>query len=130
MPAIDLYFKAMVDRGASDFHLASGTLPMYRIAGNMVPAGGEAMTTEATEKLIYEIMPERNRQEWEQCHDTDFAYELGEQARFRCNVFSDRKGIGAVFRLIPTKIFSFNQLALPECVKKFCFLSKGLVFLI
>jgi twitching motility protein PilT len=72
-------------------------------------------------------MPERHRAEWEQCHDTDFAYELNDQARFRCNVFADRRGIGAVFRLIPTKIPSFQELGLPDAAKKFCFLTKGLV---
>ncbi len=127
MPAIDLFFKSMSDRGASDFHLASNTLPMFRIAGDMTPAGGEILNGEAVEKLINEIMPVRNRQEWEQTHDTDFAYELGEAARFRCNVFSDRRGIGAVFRLIPSKILSFKELGLPDPIKKFCFLSKGLV---
>jgi twitching motility protein PilT len=127
MPAIDLFFKSMLDRGASDFHLASNILPMFRVAGDMTPAGNEPLSTETVQNLINEIMPARNRQEWEQCHDTDFAYELGDQARFRCNVFSDRRGIGAVFRLIPTKILSFKDLALPDCIKKFCFLSKGLV---
>ncbi len=117
----------MLDRGASDLHLASHSLPMFRIAGDMTAAGNEVFNVETVTKLVNEIMPERNRQEWEQCHDTDFAYDLDAQARFRCNVFADRHGIGAVFRLIPSKIPSFTQLGLPECVKKFCFLNKGLV---
>jgi len=117
----------MVERNASDLHLTSGNRPMFRVAGNMVAANDQVLTAEAVQSLIGEIVPERNRQEWEQCHDTDFAYDLDSVARFRCNVFSDRRGIGAVFRLIPTKILTFQELGLPEALKKLCFLSKGLV---
>jgi twitching motility protein PilT len=121
------YFQLMVEQKASDFHLSSDNRPMFRVAGNMVPVNDQVLTTDEVKSLIGEIVPERNRQEWEQCHDTDFAYDMDDIARFRCNVFSDRHGIGAVFRLIPTKILTFQQLGLPETVKKLCFLTKGLV---
>jgi twitching motility protein PilT len=58
------------------------------------------------QSLIGEILPERNRVEWERCHDTDFAYEFDGVARFRCNVFTDRNGTGGTFRLIPSSISS------------------------
>ncbi len=127
MPALDQYFHAMVAQGASDFHLTSANHPTFRIAGTMTTISQEILTPDAAKSLIYEIMPERNRVEWEQCHDTDFAYELSGTARFRCNVFSDSRGIGAVFRLIPSKILGFKDLGLPDSIKKLCFLQKGIV---
>jgi twitching motility protein PilT len=117
----------MVTKNASDFHLSSGNTPTFRMGGTITTVGKEILTADAVKTLIYEIMPERNRVEWEQSHDTDFAYDLGGTARFRCNVFADRNGIGAVFRLIPSKIRSFTDLGLPDTIKKLCFLQKGLV---
>jgi len=127
MAAIDDYFRAMVEQKASDFHLTSGTYPMFRINGTMTPVSDQIFTTEIVNGLVYEILPERNRVEWEGCHDTDFAYEIKDVGRYRCNVFADKNGIGGVFRLIPSKILSFQQLNLPETIKKLCFLTKGLV---
>ncbi|MGO9526199.1 MAG: type IV pilus twitching motility protein PilT [Verrucomicrobiia bacterium] len=127
MPALDQYFQAMAAQGASDFHLSSGNCPTFRISGSITIVGKEILTTDAVRKLIYEIMPERNRLEWERTHDTDFAYDLTNVARFRCNVFVDSRGIGGVFRLIPSKILGFKDLGLPDSVKKLCFLQKGLV---
>ncbi|MGO9608606.1 MAG: type IV pilus twitching motility protein PilT, partial [Verrucomicrobiia bacterium] len=127
MPALDQYFQAMVAQGASDFHLSSGNCPTFRISGSITTVGKEILTSDAVEALIYEIIPERNRLEWEQTHDTDFAYDLAGVARFRCNVFVDSLGIGGVFRLIPSKILGFKDLGLPDSVKKLCFLQKGLV---
>src|SRR5580658_6270727 len=126
MPALDQYFQAMVAQGASDFHLSSGNRPTFRLSGTITPVGKDILTADAAKTLIYEIMPERNRVEWEQSHDTDFAYELKGAARFRCNVFLDSHGIGAVFRMIPSKILGFKDLGLPDSVKKLCFLQKGL----
>lgn len=117
----------MVTQGASDFHLSSGNCPTFRISGTITAVGKEILTADAVKSLIYEIMPERNRVEWEQRNDSDFAYELSGAARFRCNVFSDSHGIGAVFRLIPSKILGFKELGLPDSIKKLCFLQKGVV---
>jgi len=100
---------------------------MFRISGTITAVNNAILTADAVKPLIYEIMPERNRVEWEQTNDTDFAYELSGVGRFRCNVFSDSHGIGAVFRLIPTKIQGFKELGLPDSIKKLCFLQKGIV---
>jgi twitching motility protein PilT len=127
MAALDDFFRFMIQNKASDLHLSSGTSPVCRISGDMTRISEEVYNHEQVKALIYEILPERNRQEWESCHDTDFAYELGAEARFRCNVFADKNGIGGVFRIIPTKILSFTDLELPESLKKLCFLTKGLV---
>ena len=100
MASIDEYFKAMVTQKASDFHLTSGTYPMFRISGTMTPVSDQIFNIDIVKGLIYEIMPERNRKEWEETNDTDFAYEITDVARYRCNVFADKNGISAVFRLI------------------------------
>jgi twitching motility protein PilT len=127
MMQINDYFQLMVERNASDLHLSSGAPPMFRVAGTMTPVNDLVLTNEQVQSLIGAIFPERNRAEWERCHDTDFGYQFNGIARFRCNVFADRNGTGGVFRLIPTKIRSFQELGLPETIKKLCFLTKGLV---
>jgi twitching motility protein PilT len=127
MLRLDDYLALMVERRASDLHLSSNNHPTFRVDGTIQPLGDQALNTEQVRALIGQIMPDRNRLEWEQSNDTDFGYQLDGKARFRCNVFTDRHGIGAVFRLIPEKILSFQELSLPDCLKKLCFLNKGLV---
>jgi twitching motility protein PilT len=73
------------------------------------------------------MMPQKNRDEFVAHNDTDFAYELGSEARFRCNVYRDRKGMGGVFRVIPSKIITAEQLGLSDAILKLCHLTKGLV---
>src|SRR5436309_1169251 len=127
MLKIDDYFRLMVEKNASDLHLSSETPAMLRLGGVMTPISSDPMPAETVRALVDQVLPERNRQEWERCHDTDFAYEIVGLARLRCNVFADRKGVGAVFRLIPTRILGFKELGLPDSIKKLCFLTKGLV---
>ncbi len=127
MPAIEKYFAMMLERQASDLHLSSGVRPMLRVDGAMTTAENTMLTPETIRGLLHEIMPERNREEFEKRSDTDFAYNHNDIARLRCNVFMDSRGIGAVFRLIPSHIQSFEELGLPDILKKFCFLTKGLV---
>jgi twitching motility protein PilT len=79
------------------------------------------------EGYLWPICPEKNREEFEEVHDTDFAYEVPGLARFRCNYFMDRTGMGAVFRQIPTQIPTIDQLGLPKSITELCWLSKGFV---
>ena len=128
MARLDTFFRKMIELGASDLHLTTGVVPHFRLDGDIVPvAGVSAGTAEQMREVLYEIAPERNRKQFEEEHDTDFAYELPNEARFRANFFLDRLGPGAVFRLIPDEILSFEQLGLPSAVRDLCFLSKGLV---
>ncbi|NUN92496.1 MAG: type IV pilus twitching motility protein PilT [Verrucomicrobiae bacterium] len=127
MAVIDDYLRVMLEHKASDLHLSSGAVPMFRIAGTMTPISDQVSSPETVLALVSEILPQRNREEFERIHDTDFAYPLEGVGRFRSNVFMDRHGPGAVFRLIPSKIMSFEELGLPESIKKLCFLTKGLV---
>jgi twitching motility protein PilT len=128
MPALDEYFRAMVERKASDLHFSTNAAPMFRISGEMTPVEGKPVTSrDLAREVLWELMPEKNREEFKQRHDTDFAYALPGYGRFRCNIFMDRNGIGGVFRLIPERIITVDDLKLSEEVRKLCFLSKGLV---
>jgi twitching motility protein PilT len=125
---IDDLFSQMLDMKASDLHLKSGAVPQLRIDGSMVAAAGRGpLTSEQLEGLIYAITPERNKHEFADSNDTDFAYTFTGRARMRCNVFRDIAGIGAVFRQIPSKILTAEQLNLPKVVLDMCTLDKGLV---
>lgn len=127
-PYIDSLFFAMLDAGASDLHLSSEVPPMIRVDGTMKYLGEfPIFTAEQVMSILYEIIPERNRLQIEDVWDTDFAYEIEGLARFRCNYFMDRKGIGAVFRVIPSKILTCEELGLSKAIRELCYLTKGLV---
>ena len=126
---IDRLFHAMVQAGASDLHLCVGSPPIIRKDGRMQaldPAAG-VLGTQDLVQLLAPIMPEMNRKEFSERHDTDFAYEIPELARFRANAFVDRRGPGAVFRVIPAKILTAEQLGLAPAILQLCRLQKGLV---
>jgi len=128
VPPINKLFEKMVANKASDLHLSSTVPPMIRIDGSMVILKGEGvLAPQAVWNLILPIIPLRNQAEFGQMHDTDFAYEIKGLGRFRCNVFMDRKGPGAVFRIIPSKILTCDDLHIPDAVRRFAALSKGLV---
>jgi len=128
MAQMDQYFKMMVEHKASDLHFCTGVKPMFRKDGTMLPLKNDEELSEIRAKeLLYEIMPRQNETEFNETNDTDFAYELDGFGRYRCNIFRDNKGIGGVFRLIPTEILTVEQLGIPKVVKKFCTLNKGLV---
>ena len=126
---IDKLFHAMVNGGASDLHLCCGTPPLVRKDGRMQPLDPNmpAMTDDFLARLLDPIMPPPNRVEFAERHDTDFAYEIQGLARFRANIYADRKGRGAVFRVIPTQILSAEKLGLSPAILNLCKLNKGLV---
>jgi twitching motility protein PilT len=127
--AIDQLFHGMVGAGASDLHLCVGTPPLIRKDGRMQPLdpAAAALVPQDLGRLLAPIMPEANRKEFSERHDTDFAYEIPGLARFRANAFVDRKGPGAVFRVIPEKILTAEQLGLSQAILNLCKLQKGLV---
>lgn len=130
MAKIDQLLKFMVKAGASDLHLSSNCLPKLRIDGDMRSVSGEKseeLTPSQVHALLEEIVPDRNKEEFDNTRDTDFAYAIDEIGRFRVNVFNDLNGTGAVFRFIPQKIMSLEDLNMPPVFKELCALSKGLV---
>ena len=126
---MDVLFKKMAECGASDLHMSVSMPPMMRKDGRVMslPCDENTLNADAMKVLLTSIMPRKNQEEFSERHDTDFAYEIKDLARFRCNIFMDRKGMGGVFRLIPTKILTAEQLNLPPAVLELCNLSKGLV---
>jgi len=126
---IDRLFKLMCEAKASDLHLSVGMKPLVRKDGEIkvLDESAPVFDPESMWAMLEPIIPERNREEFGRRHDTDFAYEIGGLGRFRCNVFMDRKGPGAVFRVIPSKILTAEDLGLSPHILKLCQLNKGLV---
>ena len=127
MATIDKLFNVLLEKGGSDLHLSSERKPMIRESGEMVNLEVPPLPVAKVKELLYEIMPERNRKEFEERSDTDFAYEIPGRVRLRANVFQDRYGCGGVFRVIPTEVLTAEQLDLPKSITGLCNLTKGLV---
>jgi twitching motility protein PilT len=127
MAQIDQFLKVLVEQKGSDLHLTVGSPPIMRVHGNLQRLKFRELTNKDLETLIYEIMEEDWRIKFVDRLDYDFAYEIADLARFRVNVFWQRKGLGAVLRTIPSKILTADELALPDAVRKLCMLTKGLV---
>ncbi len=125
---MDALFRQMFEMKASDLHMCVGSPPMVRHDGEMSALPGRSVLSAAdVERILWPIAPERNCEEFKRRHDTDFAYEIKGLSRFRCNFFTDRKGMGAVFRVIPSKIITAEEMGLSKEILDLCFLSKGLV---
>ena len=125
---IDELLREQMTRSASDLHLRSGELPLLRVHGDIVRLDDRAIQTpESLGAMLHAIMPERNRREFFEINDTDFAYEIEGLARFRVNALLDRHGPAAVFRAIPSKIVTVDELGLSPEIQALCSLTKGLV---
>ena len=127
MAAIDTLLRTMLERGGSDLHLTVGLPPKARISGALSPIGDKAIDSATIEKLLKEIVAERRWNEFLERKDLDLAHEIPGVARFRGNFLYNHWGQAAVFRQIPAKILSFDELKLPESLKKLCHLNEGLV---
>jgi twitching motility protein PilT len=127
-PRLDALLERMVAEGASDLHLSAGHRPHWRIDGDM-HAISDAPVLGANEvlTLLEPVMEVRHREQFVEEGDADFAYMVPGVARFRVNAFRDHHGTNAVFRLIPSKILSLEQLGMPPILTTFCGMPKGLV---
>lgn len=128
MAWIDALFQRMAQQGASDLHMTSNLPPMLRQDGDIQPVEDvPPIAPDQMSRILAEITPQQNQQQFDDENDTDFAYELPGVGRFRANLFRDNQGPGAVFRLIPSDILTAEQLGLPPAIIEMCNLSKGLV---
>jgi len=127
MAAIDQYFKEMQQQGASDLHLIVGRPPMIRLKGELTSLDHPPLTAEGNKALLFEILSTEQQQAVDRDLDFDMAYELEGVGRFRCNIFYQQRGIGAVFRIIPTEILTLEALRLPAVLKTIAAYTKGLV---
>ena len=127
MAQIDAFFKLMNDEGASDLHMVAGQQPVLRVHGDIERVKFKTLEDEDLKSMLYEICPEDKIKIFEERGDMDFGYEIPGLARYRCNYFQQKYGIGAVFREIPSDILTCDQLGLPRVISKLASLPKGLV---
>lgn len=128
MPKIDRYFDIMLKMNSSDLHLSAGSPPKLRTHGELLPIEGEPLlTNDLMRDLLIEIINEEQKKKFMSKRDLDFAYDLPGKARFRANFLMQNRGLGAVFRVIPTEIKSLEQLGVPPQILKFANFSRGLI---
>jgi len=126
-PGIHQLLKAMVDQGSSDLHITTGTPPQIRINGHMVPLKLPPMQPAETKQLCYSILTDAQKRKFEEENELDFSFGVKGLARFRGNVFMQRGALAGVFRLIPFKILTFDDLDLPPVVRSISRKPRGLV---
>ncbi|MDB4436116.1 ATPase, T2SS/T4P/T4SS family, partial [Akkermansiaceae bacterium] len=128
MAEIDRLFQYLVSTGGSDLHLSEGSVPKIRVHGAVVPIPDEPILDgEYFKTMLSEICEPKAFEKYLEFGDLDFAYEMDEESRFRCNYLKQQFGLGAVFRLIPTEIASIEDLNLPPVIKEFGHMRSGLV---
>jgi twitching motility protein PilT len=125
---IEQLLRTTVEKGASDLHLRCGEPPIIRLHGEMHRLEGwNALENAHLDSMLRSIMPERNRIEFGDTNDTDYAHEIAGCARFRANALRDRMGVAAVFRQIPSQVVTVEQMQITQEVQQLCYLTKGLV---
>lgn len=127
MAEIDKLFKIMVNQGASDMHLSSGGPPILRVHGTMIPMNHPELANQAVQALVFEILTEKQKRQFIENWELDCSYHIEGLARFRVNVFMQRRGLAAVFRVIPTEIKSAEDLGLPKELLNLVNVPRGLV---
>ncbi len=127
MATIDELFKLMVEQGASDLHITSGAPPYLRVHGNMVPLNYKELSSQDVQGLLFEILSEKQKKQFVEKWELDCAYTIAGIGRFRCNIFMQRKGLAAVFRIIPEKIKTAQELNLPPALLDMIDCDRGLI---
>jgi twitching motility protein PilT len=127
MPKIDQFLNLLVEFGASDLHLSCGGPPVLRVHGHLQRVKYRDLVERDLELLLGEILTEGQMGRYTATHDLDFAYEIPGVARFRGNFFRQHRGPGAVFRIIPSKIPTAEEINLPDSIRRFTHLNRGLV---
>ncbi|MBK6520087.1 MAG: PilT/PilU family type 4a pilus ATPase [Polyangiaceae bacterium] len=127
MPAIDPFFDLLLQRKASDLHLSVGKPPMLRVRGELIPARNAPSTTEEISALLFPLISADQRQRLEAELDLDFAHAFGDKARFRASYFKKSTGFGAVFRVIPSKVATLQDLSCPDAIRAVSERKAGLI---
>ena len=130
MARIDELFRYLKEKGGSDLHLLATLPPRVRIHGKLTDVDGwGVISDEELRELLREICSEEQWAEFEASGDLDFAWALPGEARFRVNFLNQYNGVGAVFRIIPEKILTFDELNIPEAIRELAHLERGLVLI-
>ena len=127
MAVIDQYFQHLIASGGSDLHLSEGQPPKMRAHGAISPIAEGVLEHGTLDYMLREICDPKAYERYLEKGDLDFAYEMDAQSRFRCNYFKQNNGLGAVFRLIPTKIKTIDDLGVPKTIENFGDMRSGLV---
>jgi len=127
MAKIDAFFKLLHEQRASDLHMVSGSPPVFRVRGSLKRIKYKVLENDELKAMLYEVAPEYKIKVFEETGDVDFGYEIPGLARYRANFFMQKNGIGAVFREIPSKIMTSEQLGLPDVMTKLAMLPRGLI---
>src|SRR5437588_1418775 len=127
MAYLDQFLSLIVDQGGSDLHIGEGEPPKMRKHGDVAPIRAEPVSHDEAMSMLSEVCGQHDWEVFEGRGDLDFAYEMDAASRFRCNYLKQANGYGAVFRLIPTKIATLEELGIPPVVKEFGHLRSGLV---
>ncbi|MAE72635.1 MAG: type IV pili twitching motility protein PilT [Bdellovibrionaceae bacterium] len=127
MAQIDELFKVMVAQSASDLHLSAGSSPFLRIHGSMVKLDHKPLDNKGVQALVFEILSDKQKRTFIENWELDTSYAIKGLGRFRVNVFMQRRGMGAVFRVIPTELKSMEELGLPKQLYQLIDVPRGLI---
>src|SRR5688572_821698 len=119
--------KAMVEKGASDLHLTTGSPPQLRIDGSLVPLRTNSLNPVETKQLCYSVLTDQQKLRFEEDLELDFSFGVRGLSRFRGNLFMQRGAVGGAFRTIPFQIRAFSELGLPQVLEELCNKPRGLV---
>lgn len=117
----------VMQNGASDLHLSAGNPPIVRVHGGLKRLKSDVLTSDMIRAMLYSIMSDEQRAEYEKNFEIDFAIAFGEKARFRVNAFINRNGAAAVLRTIPSTVPTMEELELPAVIRRFAELEKGII---
>jgi len=126
-PTLHQLLKVMLDKGASDLHITTGSPPQLRIDGELVPLRTDAMTPVDTKQLCYSVLTDAQKLRFEEDQELDFSFGVKGLARFRANLFMQRGAVAGAFRLVPFTILPLEELGLPKTVADMCERPRGLV---
>ena len=129
MARLDSFLRLVVEQRASDLHFHAGVTPLIRHDGDLVPLNFRPLSEADTRRFLLEILTPEQRQEFERDQEIDFIYNIPEVGRFRANMFQQARGIGSVFRIIPNRLPTVEELSLPPVVRKLTQLQNGLVLI-
>jgi twitching motility protein PilT len=127
MPTLPELLKSTVDLGGSDLHITTNTPPQVRVHGHLQRLPGTDLVASETKQLCYSVLTDAQKKRFEETLELDFSFGIKGLARFRCNMFNQRGAVGAVYRLIPEKILTFEQLNLPTVLTTLAERPRGLV---
>src|SRR6201987_6493209 len=127
MAQIDALLLEVLEKRGSDLHFIAGDPPRIRLHGDLAPLRTDKLAAEAVNQALYEIIPKKALERFESKDVADFAYTLADRGRFRVNVMRQLNGMGAVFRVIPSKAYTLDELKTPEAVRQMCRANNGLI---